>query len=260
MPVSSIVDARTESFAGKLVLVTGATSGIGAATARAFARRGAGLMIVGRDAARGAEVRRACAELGGEALFFAADVSQPDDVQRMFAFVLDNFGRIDIAFNNAGFQEPRTPFADQSDEIYERVFGTNTRALFYAMRGEIALMLKQGGGVIMNNASVSGIRNAYPGLSLYSAFKAAAISMTKSAAMEYAPHNIRINALSPGRILTPMLRASKIADIEVVAAGLPARRMGEPEDAAEAVLWLASDAAAFVIGHNLCVDGGFLAQ
>jgi NAD(P)-dependent dehydrogenase (short-subunit alcohol dehydrogenase family) len=114
--------------------------------------------------------------------------------------------------------------------------------------------------VIVNNASVSGVRNPNPGLALYSASKAAAISLTRSAAMEYAPHGIRINAVSPGRIVTPMMLASGIADMGAVAAGLPARRMGQPEEVAEAVAWLASDAAGFVFGHNLCCDGGFLAQ
>jgi len=114
--------------------------------------------------------------------------------------------------------------------------------------------------VIVNNASVSGVRNPNTGLALYAASKAAAVSLTRSAAMEYAPAKIRINAVSPGRITTPMMLASKIADMEAVAAGLPLRRMGQPEEVAEAVLWLASDAASFVVGHNLCVDGGFLSQ
>ena len=121
-------------------------------------------------------------------------------------------------------------------------------------------MLSAGrGGVIINNASVSGVRNPNPGLALYSASKAAVVSLTRSAAIEYAPLGIRINAVSPGRVETPMMLASGIADMSVVAAGLPVRRLGKPEEVAEAVVWLASDAASFVVGHNLCVDGGFLA-
>jgi NAD(P)-dependent dehydrogenase (short-subunit alcohol dehydrogenase family) len=113
--------------------------------------------------------------------------------------------------------------------------------------------------VIVNNASVSGVRNSNPGFALYSASKAAVLALTRAAAMEYAPQKIRINAISPGRVVTPMMLGSKIADMGAVAAGLPLRRMGEPEEVAEAVVWLASDAASFVVGHNLCVDGGFLA-
>ena len=245
-------------FRGKVVLITGATSGIGAATARAFARRGAHTVVIGRDDARGQKVARDCAGHGGKALFFQADVSRPRDVAAMLDFALERFGRLDVAFNNAGFQEPRALLAEQPDEIYDRTFDTNVRSVFHAMKAEIAVMLKQGSGTIINNASVSGVRNPNPGLALYSASKAAVLSLTRAAAMEYAPSNIRINAVSPGRIVTPLMLASKIADMSVVAAGLPLRRMGQPEEVAAAVVWLASDAASFVIGHSLAIDGGFL--
>jgi NAD(P)-dependent dehydrogenase (short-subunit alcohol dehydrogenase family) len=246
------------SFAGKVALISGATSGIGAAAALAFARCGADVIVVGRSEARGHQVVEQCTGGGGKALFFQADISQSDDVRAMVGFALKNFGRLDIAFNNAGYQEPRAPIAAQADDVYDRTFDTNVRSLFYAMKAEIAGMLTQGGGAIINNASVSGVRNPNTGLSLYAASKAAVLSLTRSAAMEYAPSNIRINAVSPGRIVTPMMLASKIADMDAVAAGLPLRRMGRPEEVAAAVLWLASDAASFVVGHTLSVDGGFL--
>jgi NAD(P)-dependent dehydrogenase (short-subunit alcohol dehydrogenase family) len=246
------------AFVGKVVLITGATSGIGAATARAFARQGAHVVIVGRDEVRGENVTRDCAGHGGKTLFFQADVSRSGDVAAMLDFVLERFGRVDVAFNNAGFQEPRAPLAEQPDAMYDRTFDTNVRSIFHSMKAEIAVMLKQGFGTIINNASVSGVRNPNPGLALYSASKAAVLSLTRSAAMEYAPSNIRINAVSPGRIVTPMMLASKIADMSVVAAGLPLRRIGQPEEVAAAVVWLASDAASFVIGHSLSIDGGFL--
>lgn len=248
------------SLRQKSVLLSGATSGIGRATALAFARRGANVAIVGRSRERGREVAKACEETGTLACFVEADVSEPDQLHGAIAQTIERFGRIDIAFNNAGVQERRAPLAAQSDDVFDTVFTANVRAIFLAMKAEIAAMLQSGGGIIINNASVSGVRNPNPGLSLYSASKAAVVSLTRSAALEYAPQGIRINAVSPGRIDTPMMRASGIADMASVAAALPARRLGKPEEIAEAVLWLASDAAAFVIGHNLCVDGGFLAS
>ena len=254
------MDEDTRAFAGKAALVTGGTSGIGRAAALAFARRGAAVAIVGRNAERGAEVGEACRAFGARAAFLAADVARRESAVEIVAFALRELGRLDIAFNNAAFQEPRASLAEQPDETYERVLDTNLRSVFQAMKAQIPAMLRQGGGVIVNNASVSGVRNPNPGLALYSASKAAVLALTRAAAMEYAPHKIRINAVSPGRIVTPMMLGSGIADMGAVAAGLPLRRMGEPEEVAEAVAWLASDAASFVVGHNLCVDGGFLAM
>jgi NAD(P)-dependent dehydrogenase (short-subunit alcohol dehydrogenase family) len=250
----------TPSFRNKSVLLTGATSGIGRATALAFARRGADVAIVGRSVARGEEVAASCEAAGGDACFIAADITKPDELRRAVEATCERYGRLDIAFNNAGMQERRALLAEQADEIFEAVFAANVRAVFVAMKAEIAAMQQSGGGVIVNNASVSGLRNPNLGFSLYSASKAAVISLSRSAALEYAPHGIRINAVSPGRVDTPMMLASGIADMSAVAAALPARRLGMPDEVAEAVVWLASDAASFVIGHNLCVDGGFLAS
>lgn len=247
-------------FRGKVALVTGGTSGIGRATALAFARRGAAVVVVGRDAARGDAVVDEIAGDGGEAVFLKIDITDPRALDTLIPATIERYGRLDIAFNNAGFQEPRSLVADQPAETYDTVFDTNVRSVYRAMQAEIRAMLDSGGGVIVNNASVSGVRNPNPGLALYCASKAAVISLTKSAAMEYAQNGIRINAVSPGRVVTPMMLASKIADMSAVAQGLPLRRMGEPEEVAEAVVWLASDSASFVVGHNLCTDGGFLSQ
>jgi NAD(P)-dependent dehydrogenase (short-subunit alcohol dehydrogenase family) len=247
----------TERFADRIVLVTGGTSGIGRATALAFAKEGATVAIAGRDRARGEAVALEC---GRDAVFLQADLAAAKACADMVAATVLRFGRIDIAFNNAGFQERRAPLHEQSDAVYDQVFDTNLRAVFLLMKAEIAAMLPQGRGAIVNNASVSGVRNPNPGLSLYSASKAAAISLTRSAAMEYAPQGIRINAVSPGRVETPMMLASGIADMSAVAAGLPLRRLGTPEEVAMAVLFLASDEAAFVVGQNLGVDGGFLSS
>ena len=168
-------------------------------------------------------------------------------------------GRIDIVFNNAGYQEPRTPLADTAEDSFDRVFHTNAQSVWLGMKYALAHMVPQGSGAIVNCASVSGLRNPNPGLALYSASKAAVVSLTRSAAMEYAEKGVRINAVAPGRVVTDMMLGSKIMDMGAVAAGLPLRRMGKPEEVAEAVVWLASDAASFVVGHVLCTDGGFMA-
>ena len=247
-------------LAGKAVLVTGGGSGIGRAAAVAFARAGARVMVAGRrrDACAGTVDQIKAA--GGDAEFATADLRDPASIAGLVAEVERRLGALDVAFNNAGYQEPRAPLAEQDDAQYDAVFETNVRALYLSMKHEISVMLRRGRGVIVNNTSVSGVRNPNPGLSLYSASKAAAISLTRSAAMEYAPRGIRINAVAPGRVETEMMLRSGIADMSQVAAGLPLRRMGKPEEVAEAVLWLASDAASFVVGHVMAVDGGFLSQ
>lgn len=255
--------SHTESamgdFDGKVVLVTGGGSGIGRATALAFARHGARVVVAGRRAAAGEETVALVQAAGGAASFVSADLRRPEQIAALVDGVVARHGRLDIAFNNAGFQEPRQLVAEQDPALYDTVFDTNVRAVYLCLRHQIGAMLASGGGVIVNNASVSGQRNPNPGLALYAASKAAVISLTRSAAMEYAPQGIRINAVSPGRVVTDMMLNSKIADMAQVAAGLPAKRMGAPEEVAAAVLWLASPAAAFVIGHVLAVDGGFLA-
>ncbi len=244
-------------FSGKRVLVTGGTSGIGRAAALAFAREDAAVVISGRSEEGAAAVIEAAGR-SGEISFIRADVTDTAAVTGLVEAAAKSLGGLDVAFNNAGFQERRAPLAEQTLDAYDQVLDTNLRALFLAMQAEIRAMLPTSGGVIVNNGSVSGLRNPNPGLALYAASKAAALSLTRSAAMEYAPRGIRINAVSPGRVETPMMLASGVGDMAAVAAGLPAKRLGRPEEVAAAVLWLASEEASFVYGHNLCVDGGFL--
>lgn len=247
-------------FADKVILVTGGATGIGKATALAFAEQGATVVIAGRRAAEGEAARKEIERLGTIARFVEADVTRPEEIAALHDTVTNEFGRLDVAFNNAGFQEPRAPIAEQDTALYDRVFNTNVRSVFCALQHQIRIMEQQTQGAIIVNASVSGLRNPNPGLSLYSASKAAAISLTRSAAMEVAEKGIRINAVAPGRVVTDMMLNSKIMDMKAVAAGLPVKRMGEPREVAEAVVWLASSAASFVVGHVLCTDGGFMAS
>lgn len=245
---------------GRVCLVVGATSGIGRATALRMAEEGAAAVVAtGRRQEMGQELAREIRQLGADSLFLACDATRQEETAAAVEQAVARFGRLDAAFNNAGFQERRAALAEQDDAAYARVFDTNVRAVFHAMRHELAAMRATGGGAIVNNTSVSGIRNPNPGLSLYGASKAAALSLTRAAAMEYAPHGIRINAVAPGRVVTDMMLASGIADMQAVAAGLPLRRMGHPQEVAMAVVWLLSDEAAYVVGHCLAADGGFLA-
>jgi NAD(P)-dependent dehydrogenase (short-subunit alcohol dehydrogenase family) len=193
------------------------------------------------------------------ARFIATDVARPQEIDDLHRAIVTDHGRLDIAFDNAGYQEPRAPVAEQDADLYDRVFDANVRSVYLCLQHQIRHMAEQGGGAIVVNASVSGLRNPNPGLALYAASKAAVISLMRSAAMEYAEKGVRINAVAPGRVVTDMMLASKIMDMSAVAAGLPLRRMGQPEEVGEAVAWLASDAASFVVGHVLCTDGGFMA-
>lgn len=246
---------------GQICLVTGGGSGIGRATALKMAAEGAeAVLVAGRREAELDATMAQCRELGSHAIAVRTDVTRQDEVERLVQTALDRYGRIDVAFNNAGYQERRAPLEQQDGAVYESVFDANVRAVFFCLKAQMAAMFARGQGRIVINASVSGVRNPNPGFSLYSASKAAVISLTRSAAMEAAPRGVRINAVAPGRVVTDMMLRAGVGDIATVAAGLPLRRMGEPDEVAEAVVWLASDASAYVVGHVLAADGGFLAS
>ncbi len=246
---------------GKVCLVTGGGSGIGRATALKMAEEGArAVLIAGRRQAEIESAAAACESLGAQALALRTDVTREDDVERLVATAVERFGGIDAAFNNAGFQEKRAPLETQDSTVYDAVFDTNVRAVFLCLRHQLPVMFARGAGRIVVNASVSGVRNPNPGFSLYSASKAAVISLVRSAAMEAAPRGVSINAIAPGRVVTDMMLRAGVGDMASVAAGLPLRRMGQAEEVAEAVVWLLSDASSYVVGHVLAADGGFLAS
>ncbi|MCI0357420.1 MAG: SDR family oxidoreductase [Planctomycetaceae bacterium] len=250
-----------KQFQDKVVLITGGTSGIGRAAAVAFGREGASVAIAGRRAAEGNETVQLVQSAGGQGLFVRADVSQPADVESMIATVLSRFGRLDVAFNNAGVEDAAAPFHEQTVENYDRVMGINVKGLWLSMQAEIRQMLKARGGAIVNTSSIGGLI-AITGNATYVATKHAVIGYTKAAALEYAKQGIRVNAVAPAAIETDMVRrfATEPAVREKLAAAHPIGRMGQPEEVAEAVLWLASPAASFVTGHTLVVDGGYLVK
>lgn len=246
------------NFDGKVVLVTGGGGGIGRASALAFAKAGARVAVVDRDVAAGTETTRLIEATGAKALFIQTDVTQAAQVEAMVAQVVAHFGRLDCAFNNAGIEEEHMRLADCSENTFDRIMAVNVKGVWLCLKYELAQMLKQGGGAIVNTASVAGLVGA-PKMAAYSASKHAVLGLTKSAAVEYGRKNIRVNAVCPGVIRTAMFDRAVQADPKVgpaVAQLHPIGRIGEADEVASVVLWLSSDAASFVTGHAHTVDGG----
>ena len=250
-------------FDGKVGLVTGAASGIGLAAATALAREGAHVVLADLDLEQGQRAAEAIAGHGRQPLFVQVDVSKTNEVKQLIARAVEAFGRIDCAFNNAGIIgsiSART--AEGTEENWDRVLATNLKGAWLCMKYEIQAMRKSGGGAIVNASSAAGMSGSF-GSAPYVASKHGVIGLTKAAAIECTDHNIRVNAVCPGYIRTPM--TEKLARISPVVEQkmldkTPMRRLGTPEEVVTAVLWLLSDESAYVTGHALAVDGGILAD
>ena len=243
-------------FSGKVAFVTGAASGIGRATAIAFGTEGARLAILDRTEDALSDTANAVKKAGGEVLVLACDVSEPEQVEAAIGRVVETFGRLDIAFNNAGVENKAAPVHEIELDEWDRILDINLRGTFVCMKHELAQMVRQGGGVVVNTSSGAGVRGVRGGAS-YTASKHAIIGLTKSAALDYAKQNIRVNAVLPGNIETPMMDRFTDGDIQKAIDLEPVGRLGKPEEIADAVLWMSADLGAFVTGAAVSVDGGW---
>ena len=249
------------TFTGQVALVTGAGAGIGQATALAFAGEGLKVVVADRDVAGGEDTVAQIKAAGGSAIFLGCDVTVEAQVKQLMEQTISTYGRLDYAFNNAGIEIEQGRLADGTLDEFDAIMGVNVKGVWLCMKYQLPLMLAQGGGAIVNTASVAGL-GAAPKMSIYSASKHAVIGLTKSAAIEYAKKRIRVNAVCPAVIDTAMFRRAYEADprkAEFAAAMHPVGRIGKVEEVASAVLYLCCDGAAFTTGHALAVDGGALA-
>jgi NAD(P)-dependent dehydrogenase (short-subunit alcohol dehydrogenase family) len=247
---------------GKITLVTGGGSGIGRASALFLAREGAKIIVADIEVENGEETADLIKKAGGHGDYIKLDVSQSDEVEALISKIVKTYGQLDCAHNNAGILGAMDSVVDCSEEEWNRVLSINLTGVWLCMKYEIEQMLKQKGGAIVNTASVAGLVGAAQ-TPAYSASKHGVVGLTKSAALTYAPTGIRINAVCPAFIITPLLDPMIGAGSQVesnLIARHPIGRMGKPEEVAEAVVWLCSDAASFVTGHSMAVDGGYVAQ
>jgi NAD(P)-dependent dehydrogenase (short-subunit alcohol dehydrogenase family) len=242
----------------KIGVVTGGGSGMGRAAALAMAREGATVVLAGRTLEKLEVVRSEIESTGGRALAVPADVSKREEVKRLIGLVEKKFGRLDLAFNNAGGHADMKPIDQTTEEESEWVIDLNFKAVYYGVKYEAELMLKGGGGRIVNNASIFGLK-AMPGIAHYTASKFAVIGLTRAVALEYASRNIRVNAVCPGATETPNFMKATGGDAHAFDNFIPMRRIGRPEEVAEAVVWLMSDKASYATGAVLSIDGGMYA-
>lgn len=247
----------------KVALVTGGSSGIGRATALAFAREGAKVVVADINVEGGKETVKMLKKIGGDSIFAKTDVSRAVEVEAMVNKAVATYGRLDCAFNNAGIGPSRNLMADCTEEDWDRTIGINLKGVWLCMKYEIPQMLRQGKGAIVNTASAAGLVAYDDRFSIYIASKHGVVGLTKAATLDYASAGIRVNAVCPGSILTPLVTDvfdSHPERKKQVVAAHPIGRLGMPEEVAEAVVWLCSDAASFVTGHALSIDGGFVAR
>ena len=250
------------SFSGQVALVTGAANGIGRATAQAFASAGLKVVVSDVDVTGGEQTVDLIRQAGGEALFVRCDVSRDAEVQALMTRVIEAYGRLDYAFNNAGIEIEKGRLNEGSEAEFDAIMGVNVKGVWLCMKYQLPLLMAQGGGAIVNTASVAGL-GAAPKMSIYSASKHAVIGLTKSAAIEFAKKKVRVNAVCPAVIDTDMFRRAYEADPkkgEFAAAMHPVGRIGKVEEVAAAVLYLCSDDAAFTTGQALAIDGGVTAM
>ncbi len=248
-----------QGFSGKAVLITGAGGGIGRATALAFAAGGARLALADIDQAAGEETATLARAAGATALFVCTDVTRAAQVEALVKATVAAYGRLDCAFNNAGIEIEHMRITECEESTFDRIMAVNVKGVWLCLKYELAQMALQGGGAIVNTASVAGLKAA-PKMAAYAASKHAVLGLTKTAAVEFAKRKVRVNAVCPGVIRTAMYQRALEADPAIAPRALamhPLGRIGEADEVAAAVLWLCSDAASFVTGHAHAVDGGF---
>ena len=248
-----------ESFAGKVAVVTGAATGIGRQAALCFAQAGARVALLDTVVAAAEDTAHAIAQLGANAIVLRTDVSRADDVRTAIDTTVATFGRLDIAFNNAGIAPRGAPVAEFDEDEWDRTIAVNLKGVWLCMKHECRHMLASGGGAIVNTSSIMGLVSG-PGLSAYSASKSGVIGLTRSVAIDYANRGIRVNAVCPGGIAHTAItdRPENRDDMARLTQATPMARLGEPRDIAETVMWLCSPATRFVTGQAIAVDGGFI--